>query len=138
MLAILQVVFSILKTKHYSIQFFIMNVSANLRFLELIAEKGNWMPVIIATLLAKHSARITIERVSFHAKLCVSIEVLQYRRDSEPAYQFIESFLSCEVSDKRLLNFFLLCIFGQINERRSHLRKSFDKASIEFSETQKY
>ena len=41
MLAILQIVFSILKIKYYSIQFFIISVLANFRSLELITEKGN-------------------------------------------------------------------------------------------------
>ena len=71
------------------------------------------MSMIIVIFLTKHFVRITIEKINFYTKFCVSIEILQYKRDNKLAYQFIENFLSCEILNKKLFNFFFFFIFNK-------------------------
>ena len=60
-----------------------MRVSANLRFLEFVAEVRNEVSLIVLVFLTKHVIDFTIERICFHAKNSVSVVMLQNESSDE-------------------------------------------------------
>ena len=111
MLAILQIMFSILEIEHYDIQFLVMNVSTFFRFFELITKVRNKMSLIIAIFLIEHFISSAIKKIDFHANFKLSIEMHKNKRICKNTFEFIKCFLCFDESNEFDFNNFFFCFF---------------------------
>ena len=111
MLAILQVMSSVLETKHYDIQFLVISVSALLKFFEFITKVRNEMSLIIAILLIEHFISFTVRKVDLHASFKLSVEMHKNKRIRKSTFELIKCFLCFDESNEFDFNNFLFCFF---------------------------
>lgn len=76
MFAILQIVFSKLKSKHYRIKLFVMRILTNFKFFKLVANKRNKMSLRILNQLIKYVFYFAIRRINFYVKRSTLIVML--------------------------------------------------------------